>query len=161
MEVKLDTLAATFGPMKVYLHPGHLHIARRPSEITTVVGSCVAVCLWDRELHVGGMNHFVLPGTVGGPPSLKHGELAMNELIERMVKLGASARTLRARMFGGSCVIDAFRTAGTDLGSQNVRVARRLLSAHRIPILQEDVGGSSGRKIVFQTADGAATVKVL
>jgi chemotaxis protein CheD len=78
-----------------------------------------------------------------------------------MIKLGASARTLRARMFGGSCVIEAFRASGTDLGSQNVRVARRILSAHRIPILQEDIGGSSGRKIVFSTGDGATTVKVL
>jgi chemotaxis protein CheD len=150
-----------YDAQRYYLHPGNLFVTRSPVEITTVVGSCVAVCLWDRALKAGGINHYVLPGAIGTLATLRHGERAMNELIERMIKLGAGSRTLRARLFGGSCVIDAFRASGSDLGSKNVQVARRLLNAHRIPIIQEDVGGSNGRKIVFTTADGEALVKSL
>jgi chemotaxis protein CheD len=146
---------------RAYLHPGHLLVSVEPIEITTVIGSCVSVCLWDRELRFGGMNHFVLPGVVGGTPTLKHGEQAMNELLLRMLNSGASQRNLRARVFGGSCVIEAFRNAGTDLGSKNIQVAKRVLAAHRIPIVQEDVGGTAGRKLVFHTEEGNVVVKSL
>jgi chemotaxis protein CheD len=164
MDLKIEVPVPTetgYDAQRYYLHPGHLFVSRAPVEVTTVVGSCVAVCLWDRGIKAGGINHYVLPGSVGMAATLRHGETAMNELIERLIKLGAGSRTLRARVFGGSCVIDAFRASGNDLGSKNVLVARRLLSAHRIPIIQEDVGGSSGRKIVFSTADGEAIVRSL
>ena len=146
---------------RVYLHPGNVYVTTQPVYVTTVVGSCVAVCLWDRDLKVAGINHFVLPQVIGGAPSLKHGEVAMHALVERLFKLGASTRTLRARIFGGSCVIEAFRSSGSDLGSKNVAVARRVLGQHRIPILQQDVGGATGRKLVFHTEDGTVVVKAL
>jgi chemotaxis protein CheD len=150
-----------YGGNKVYLHPGQLYVTDQPIDITTVVGSCVSVCLWDRETKWAGINHYVLPAAIGGPPTMKHGDMAMHALIERLVKLGASTRTLRARVFGGSCVIEAFRGAGTDLGSKNVGVARRVLAHHRIPVLQEDVQGGQGRKLVFHTVDGTVDVKLL
>jgi chemotaxis protein CheD len=154
-------METAYGANKVYLHPGHLHVTQSPVDITTVVGSCVSVCLWDRASKLAAMNHFVLPNTMGDAPSLKHGEYATDALVERLVKLGAQLVNLRARVFGGSCVIDAFRNAGSDLGSKNVTVARRVLARHRIPILQEDVGGSVGRKLVFHTDDASVLVKLL
>jgi chemotaxis protein CheD len=152
---------SSYGAQKVYLHPGHVYVTDKPVDITTVVGSCVSVCLWDRTSKVAGMNHFVLPVPIGGPASLKHGELATESLIERLVKLGASVDKLRARVLGGSCVIEAFRNAGNDLGSKNAAVARRVLAHYRIPVVQEDVGGSTGRKLVFHTDDGSVLVKLL
>ena len=151
----------SFGANKVYLHPGHVHVTSRPVDITTVVGSCVAVCLWDRASKLAGMNHFVLPTTTGGAPSFKHGDYATQKLIERLIDLGAFVGNLRARLFGGSCVIEAFRSSGTDLGSKNAAMARRVLAQHRIPVLQEDVGGSNGRKLVFHTDDASVAVKLL
>jgi chemotaxis protein CheD len=145
----------------LYLHPGHLQLSEKATTITTVVGSCVSVCLWDRVSKVAGMNHFVLPSAMGGTSNLRHGDFAMGALIERLVANGAAERTLRARLFGGSCVIDAFRATGSDLGSKNVTVARRVLAQHHIPVLQEDVGGNRGRKLVFHTDDGTVTVKLL
>ena len=152
---------SAFGANKVYLHPGHIHVTETPIDITTVVGSCVSVCLWDRASTLAGMNHFVLPTTMSDGSSLKHGDYATEALVERLLDLGASPSNLRARLFGGSCVIEAFRSSGNDLGSKNVAVARRILGQRRIPILQEDVGGSAGRKLVFHTDDGAVTVKLL
>ena len=152
---------SSYGTHKVYLHPGQIHVTQTPIDITTVVGSCISVCLWDRASKLAGMNHFVLPTTMGDTSSLKHGDYATGKLIERLVALGASASNLRARLFGGSCVIEAFRSSGNDLGSKNVMVARRILALHRIPVLQEDVGGSAGRKLIFHTIDGAVTVKLL
>lgn len=151
----------TYGASKIYLHPGHVHVTATPVDITTVVGSCVSVCLWDRASKLAGMNHFVLPTTLGDAPSLKHGEHATEALVARLLKLGADVGNLRARVFGGSCVIDAFRSAGSDLGSKNVAVARRVLAQRRIPVLQEDVGGATGRKLVFHTDDGSVVVKLL
>lgn len=154
-------IETTYGANKVYLHPGHVHVTEAPVDITTVVGSCVSICLWDRASKLAGMNHFVLPVPMGDAPSLKHGEHATDALVERLVELGATVANLRARMFGGSCVIDAFRHAGKDLGSKNVAAARRALARHRIPILQEDVGGANGRKLVFHTDDATVVVKML
>jgi chemotaxis protein CheD len=152
---------SAYGAGRVYLHPGHVHVTSTPVDITTVVGSCVSVCLWDRSSKLAAMNHFVLPTTTGGPPSLKHGDYATQALVDRLLALGAVVANLRARLFGGSCVIEAFRTSGNDLGSKNVAMARRVLAQHRIPVLQEDVGGSSGRKIVFHTDDASVVVKIL
>jgi chemotaxis protein CheD len=157
----MSRLMTTDDARRAYLHPGHLLVSREPIEITTVIGSCVAVCLWDRDLRFGGMNHFVLPGVVGGAPTLKHGEQAMNELILHMLNSGGNQRNLRARVFGGSCVIEAFRSSGNDLGSKNVQVARRVLAAHRIPIVQEEVGGTHDRKLVFHSAEGSVLVQTL
>jgi chemotaxis protein CheD len=151
----------SYDAQRFYLHPGHLVVSRDPLAITTIVGSCVAVALWDRDLRLGGLNHFVLPSVLQGAPSLRHGDLAMNELIDRMINGGASTRTLRARVFGGSCTLEAFRGNANDLGSRNVEVARRILLAHRIPILQEEVSGPVGRKIVFHTVDGTVEVHPL
>jgi len=152
---------SAYGAHKIYLHPGHIHVAQAAVDITTVVGSCVSVCLWDRTSKLAGMNHFVLPTTLNGAASLKHGDFATQQLIERLLQLGAAPGNLRARLFGGSCVIEAFRSSGNDLGSKNAAVARRVLGQHRIPILQEDVGGSAGRKLVFHTDDGSVAVKLL
>jgi len=165
MEVKrapiLVPTETTYDSARVYVHPGHLHITDRSVAVTTVVGSCVAVCLWDRDIGWAGMNHFVLPAVIGGAPSLRHGDVAMRTLLERLLGHGATPKTLRARIFGGACVIEAFRASGNDLGSRNLEVARRALQQHRIVVVQEDVGGGTGRKIVFNTEDGSAVVKPL
>jgi chemotaxis protein CheD len=62
-------------PVRVYLAPGLLYASAGAAQVTTILGSCVAVCLWDSEGRVGGMNHFLLPE--GGPPSPRFGESAV------------------------------------------------------------------------------------
>ena len=146
----------------VYLHPGQLHASADPCTITTILGSCVAVCLFDRARGVGGANHYLLPYHAGhDQASPRFGNVAVQSLLARVLALGASRRDLEAKLFGGACVLEAFRTGDSHLGAKNVDAARALLRAEGIPVRAEDVGGSRGRKLVFHVDDGSALVKML
>lgn len=146
----------------VYLHPGQLHAAAGPCTITTILGSCVSVCLFDRTRGVGGANHYLLPYHAGQDQSSpRFGNVALQSLLARVLALGAARRDLEAKLFGGACVLEAFRTGDNHLGAKNVEAARALLRAESIPVRAEDVGGSRGRKLVFHADDGSALVKLI
>jgi chemotaxis protein CheD len=147
---------------KVYLHAGQLHAAAEPCEITTILGSCVAVCLFDPVLRAAGANHYLLPLRVGtAHASPRFGNVAIVDLVERMLALGCRARDLRAKIFGGSTLTGGARIASQALGEQNIRLARETLAERGIPITAEDVGGDRGRKIVVRTDEGIVFVKKL
>jgi len=145
-----------------YLHPGQIVASSEPCSVTTILGSCVAVCLWDGETGVGGINHFLLPHFAGnGSASPRFGNVAMDQLLAKLVDRGARREGLRAKLFGGACVLEALRGMGGSLGPKNVDLARRFLLDTGIPVVAEDVEGDRGRKLTFQTADGSATVRML
>src|SRR6266852_2866912 len=109
------------GARLLYLSAGHLYAASEPSHVTTILGSCVAVCLWDPRTRAGGLNHFMLPQDVGvncGTP--RYAAFAIRTLIEEMVALGAPPSRLQAKLFGGACVLASFAASGRDLGAKNV-----------------------------------------
>ena len=145
-----------------YLHPGKLFASAAPTAVLTILGSCVGVCLWDPKAAAGGMTHFVLPHGAGtGAAALRFGDVAIPELVQRLLDLGCKADRLQAKIFGGACVIAAFHHSGRHLGTNNIELARELLSESRIPVQAEDVGGRRGRKVIFQTDDGEAWVKTV
>lgn len=143
--------------MHVYLAPGRMFASAEAVRVTTILGSCVAVCLWDSEARVGGINHFLLPE--GVPASPRFGASAVPLLVTSVLEQGARRAELRARVIGGACVIDAFRA--TPLGTRNVEMARSRLQAELIPIVGEDVGGDVGRKLVFEVQTGETLVRPL
>ncbi len=143
----------------VYLHPGQAFIAAEPAELTTVLGSCVAVCLFDPAAAVGGMNHYLLPLEVHSEKSLRYGGQAMEHLLAGVLGAGGLRDRLQAKVFGGASVIDAFRHR--NLGADNVELALRFLERAGIPVLERDVGERGGRKLVFHTDSGVAWVKRL
>jgi chemotaxis protein CheD len=143
-----------------YLHAGQLLAFAAPTAITTVLGSCVAVCLHDPATKVGGMNHFLLPLHVERDRSPRFGTVAVPALIEAVVRAGASRKTLVAKVFGGASVIGAM-AQGRRLGEENAELALRLLEEARVPVLDKDVGGSRGRKVVFLVDEGTAWVRQL
>jgi chemotaxis protein CheD len=157
-----DQVLWTYSPLarakRVYLAPGQLFASADAVQVRTILGSCVAVCLWDLEAGVGGLNHFLLPH--GAPPSPRFGEHAVPQLLQRVLALGASRERLRAKLFGGACVLEALR-AGSALGSRNVEVAREQLSAAAIPVVAEDTGGDLGRKLVFEVQTGSAWIRAI
>lgn len=143
-----------------YVHVGQLFASREPRVVTTILGSCVSVCLWDPAAQVGGLNHFLLPQCVeNGISSARFGNVAIRDLLGEIGALGGARARLKAKLFGGASVIDAFQSPRGSLGMQNVELARRLLADAGIPIVAQDVGGTQGRKLVFQTNDGAAWVR--
>lgn len=150
------------GRARIFLQPGQLHVAGGPLAISTVLGSCVAVCLWDRELALGGMNHYLLPYHVNGPVDpWRYGAGAIDGLLAELERRGSWRSRLRAKVFGGACVLEAFQGQGRHLGERNVILARERLAELGIAIDAEAVGGNRGRKVIFHTDDGSAWVKTL
>lgn len=145
---------------QVYLHAGQLAVVTTPTAITTVLGSCVAVCLYDPIARVGGMNHFLLPHAVERERSARFGAIAVPQLIDAVVRAGACRGGLVAKVFGGASVIASMRP-GVTLGGENADLALRLLAEASIPVLDRDVGGNRGRKVVFLADEGTAWVRHL
>jgi chemotaxis protein CheD len=157
----LPLLAAASPRRNRYLQPGQLVACSEPTTVTTILGSCVAVCLWDHRRKLGGVNHYLLPyWSDGRELSARFGPIAIARTLDRVLALGGSSGDLQAKLFGGACVL-ALSTGGEHIGLQNVRVARERLTAAGVPIVAEDVGGNRGRKLVFHTDTGLALVKTL
>ena len=141
-----------------YLYPGTLFAHREPHLVTTVLGSCVSVCLWDAAARVGGINHYLLPLWNGdGLPTPKYGNIAIVKLIEKVQALGAGSKLI-AKVFGGASMWE--KTDGLlAIGQRNIELAAELLEQHRIHVVSSDLGGSVGRKIIFHTGDGTVLLK--
>lgn len=146
-------------PANYFLKPGYILVPDGPTMISTVLGSCVAVCLFDGVRKTGGMNHFQLPSTRRQEEATaRYGNVSTWALITMMIEGGSQVGNLEAQIFGG-----AFhpRTCLQNIGQENIRVARQVLTRKRIPIVSEDVGGEKGRKIVYHTGSNeVAVIKV-
>ncbi len=139
-----------------YVQPGHLYVALTPTALTTILGSCVSVCLWDEEEGVGGMNHFMLPQeTANGGKSARFGTYAMEELLNKVLGAGARRNRLHARVFGGACMFEQMRST-SHLGQKNVELALDFLSHRGIEVIEANVGGERGRKLRFHADQGTA-----
>lgn len=143
----------------VYLHPGQIYTTAETALVTTVLGSCVAVCLFDPVALVAGMNHFLLPSGPGGTNDLRYANIAMPRLLAAMTAKGAALDRVIAKVFGGACVIPGFSGARQAIGATNVAAAHQALAQSGIEIRAEQTGGKRGRKLLFHTGHGAAYVK--
>jgi chemotaxis protein CheD len=143
----------------VYLVPGQVMVSAEPVQVSTILGSCVAICLYDERAGLGGLNHFVLPDLSTVDPSPRYAGPAFRELLTRLRALGGRSAALQAKIFGGSDTLGF--SAETTIGARNVESARSLLALAGIPIVAEDVGGTVGRKLLFDTNGGAAWVRLL
>jgi chemotaxis protein CheD len=141
----------------VYLLPGGLHCAAEPTLVTTVLGSCVAVCLIDRARGLGGINHFLLPRG-SDQSSLRYGDVAIDHLVDGLMALGAKFATLEAKIFGGAAVLQLSQS-DFNVGLQNIDVALERLEHHRIPIIASRIGGTTGLAIRLFTKSGRVLVR--
>lgn len=126
--------------------------------MTTVLGSCVAACLWDAQQGLGGMNHFLLPEAPhGSAADERYGVQAMEMLINGLLKRGASRDRLRAKVFGG-----ARMTAGLmDIGARNGAFVRQFLTTEGIRLESASLGGERARRIQFWPVSGRARQHVI
>ncbi|MEZ6092671.1 MAG: CheR family methyltransferase [Pirellulaceae bacterium] len=130
---------------------GEVKASREPLCVTTLLGSCVAACLYDPINQVGGMNHFMLPesgGRVAGCPTL--GVHAMELLINEIMKLGGDRRRLEAKVFGGGAVVNSLQKTSM-IGQKNIDFILNFLDQENIPIKGQHLGGSQGRRVAFYT----------
>lgn len=141
---------------KYLLQPGFMCCLKRPGTLHAVVGSCVVVCLWDMRQRHGGMNHFLYP-VMRDPARATpcYGNVATLGLIRMMEEAGCRREDLVAQIIGGAC---RRHCPGDTLGARNVAAAREILIRKNIHIGSEDIGGTMGRKIAFDTATGHVMV---
>ena len=146
---------------RVTIHIGEMFASREPVVVETVLGSCVAACVYDPVSKIGGMNHILLPRRCQEDPSLaRYGEHAMPMLIERILKLGARKRHLQAKVFGAASVLRLDETR-LSVPRANERFVREFLAAHAIPLRGERLGGREPLKVRMFTASGKALVRAL
>lgn len=150
----------TFNVLAVKILPGEYHVADNNIMISTVLGSCVSVCVFDSLNGVGGMNHFMLPGNKleqgkSLDPSARYGSHAMELLLKHYTKLGGKRASLEAKVFGAGKVMDGM----SDVGRQNADFALEYLSSRNIQVVAVDVGNIYPRKVVFFPGTGRAYVK--
>lgn len=144
-----------------FLYPAALYASKDPIFINTILGSCVAICVWDPILKIGGMNHFMLPFWNGqGLASPKYGNIATEKLVQKMVQLGSNHRSLIAKVFGGGEVIEV-KHNNFNIGIRNIEVAFNALKEFNIPVKAQSVGGKNGRKIQFNTLTGEVKMKII
>ncbi|MFO0976192.1 MAG: CheR family methyltransferase [Planctomycetaceae bacterium] len=141
---------------------GELRASAEPARLTTLVGSCITVCLHDPVARIGGMNHFMLPDSAaGGRETATYGIHAMELLINQLMKLGANRRRLEAKVFGGANVLGRPLPSGSmlNIGERNARFAIEFLETENIPVRAQSIGGTRGRQVHFLTHTGQAFVR--
>jgi chemotaxis protein CheD len=164
------TLSAFSQPVTV-LHPGELIASAEDIIISTVLGSCVGVCLYDERLNLGGLNHFMLAGEFreghkrNDPSrfieeSARYGLYAMELLINELLKLGAVKKRLKAKVFGGACMFSSCEDGQiSSVPQANVAFALDFLKTEGIPVIKSDTGGRTARKIYFFPKTGKVLLK--
>lgn len=131
---------------------GEYRIAKEPEVVlSTVLGSCVAACIYDVESGIGGLNHFLLPGdSRGGSVELKYGSMAMELLINELLKGGARRSNMKVKLYGGAQI-----SAGlSDVGKKNIEFAREYVRREGFPVVDESLGGTQARRIHFRPHTG-------
>jgi len=135
---------------------GEWRVGRCPDDmVTTMLGSCIAACVHDPAAHVGGMNHFLLPGApdstaVRAP--CRYGGAAMDRLLEAVAEAGGQRDRLEVKLFGGARVIEA----GRDIGAENAAFALAYVARAGLTLTGQDLGGTLGRRVMFFPATGRA-----
>jgi len=145
---------------KLFVLPGEIALTKQPAIISTLLGSCVAVCLYNKSGKFGGMNHFMLPS--GGNKSMagKYGDYSTNKLISAMLKADPNKRNLEASVYGGGAVVGHLNT-GFEIGQRNIAVALELLKSNGIAVKKNRTGGDSGMKIFFDNHTGDVEVRMI
>ena len=133
---------------------GEYRISNDPTVVfSTVLGSCVAVCLHDPAIGLGGMNHFLLPKRSGREgENVRYGAYSMELMINGMLKQGARKDRLVAKLFGGA----RMSLSLSDIGASNGRFAHDFLADEAIPISAESLGGNAARRVRFWPVTGRA-----
>ncbi len=142
-------------PPRKFLRPGQYYAVKRAAMVETLVGSCVAVCLYNSKAGFGAMNHFLRarPRRSSVTDTGQYGVTATRHIVRAMLRIDDDPRHFRASVFGGAAVLKSGGAEG-GIGEANVEVARQVLREAGIRIVREEVGGTRGRRIKFNTTTG-------
>jgi chemotaxis protein CheD len=145
-----------------------MNVVKAPNIIrTSGLGSCVGVVIYDQQKEIAGLAHVMLPdSTLAKSEQLniaKYADTAVEELINRVIKFGGRKSALKAKLAGGAQMFQ-FSSSHSDImriGQRNVEAVKQQLRRFHIPIVSEDVGGSSGRTIEFNPKTGLLSIRTV
>jgi chemotaxis protein CheD len=148
----------------VKISPGEYYITARDMALVTVLGSCVAACIHDRALGIGGMNHFMLPDERFDSadvlsPSMRYGAYAMEVMVNELLKMGARRNYLEAKVFGGGNVLRGFTVS--NIGRTNADFVVNYLRTENIHLVAQDLLDNFPRKVYYFPRSGRVLVKQL
>jgi len=150
------------GELQVKVLPGGYYVGYGTVRIATTLGSCVAVCVRDPRVGVGGLNHFLLPqggdlgGEWGSSYATRYGVHAMEVLINEILKRGGCRSRLEFKLFGGGHVLRDLRS---DIGARNVEFVQRFMHTEGYRTRAEDLGGPWSRRVLYDLVSGRVRVK--
>ena len=141
---------------------GHHRISGRADDmLVTTLGSCVAACIHDPVARIGGMNHFLLPGSPAGGSgygmATRYGSVAMERLINDLLERGARRERLEVKVFGAARVIDT----SLDVGAANAAFVLDYVAREGLALVGRDLGGPVGRRVHFFPTTGKAFRRLL
>jgi chemotaxis protein CheD len=146
---------------KLFLYPGQLVVTKDEMEITTILGSCVSVCLFDPNGRIAGMNHFIMPVNDNYKSDIeKYGNTSLEFMLDKMLCMGSNQRDIVAKIFGGGELL-TYKNLNFNIGKKNFEAALDFICKHEIRIISKSVGGIMGRKIIFNTLTGIIRHKYL
>ena len=166
-EARIVYFERDFNRNAVKLLPGEFFVSGDDIVLSTVLGSCVSACMWDRVSQVGGMNHFMLPGDTGQTPggsdllglAGRYGVFAMEQLINELIKRGARKANLEAKLFGGGAVLRNFTSL--NVGERNAEFVLAFLRTEGIRVASQDLLDVFPRRVVFFPNSGRALCRKL
>jgi chemotaxis protein CheD len=147
----------------VTVNMGCLQIAREPVRLSAILGSCVGIALYDQESKIGGLAHVMMPQFPGnGEPKSKYADTAVPELLKKLFKAGAERSQLKAKLAGGANVLFNERDGQfSHISGQNITISQHALMSAGIEIIEEDVGGIIGRKMLVDLNNFEMSIKML
>jgi chemotaxis protein CheD len=140
-----------------------MKVESKPIELVTSVGSCVALCLHDSMNRCGGLAHVMLPNSAIAPQDFlpcKFADTAVPALAKAVREISGKESFLSAKIAGGANIFSDLNNNGFPIGVKNVNAVKAALKAHKIKLVSEDVGGSYGRRIAFNIANGAVKIRL-
>lgn len=151
----------------IKLLPGDFDVVSGDEMLVTVLGSCVAACIRDTKSGIGGMNHFLLPTENKknrannnwqdyDSAATRYGDLAMEQLINKIINLGGKRENLEAKIFGGAKM---FTTSLSDIGGQNIAFVNDYLKTEGIKVVKKDMAGTNARKVYYIPSTGDVFLK--
>ncbi|OHD53438.1 MAG: archease [Spirochaetes bacterium GWF1_51_8] len=143
-----------------FLNPGELIFSKKPVVIRTVLGSCVAVTLYDKVNKFGGMVHFLLPNSSNRGVSTKYGDVAVPTLINKFIQAGSKKQFLEATITGGAFIIFD-ESEIFFIGDRNIESAQQILRQNEIRVVATNTGGERGRRVLFNTETSKVEVSFL
>ncbi|HEY7639218.1 MAG TPA: hypothetical protein VH814_05805 [Steroidobacteraceae bacterium] len=146
--------------------PGEFYVTREDEVIDTVLGSCVAACIRNARLGIGGMNHFMLPRPAGAGDdawekiagrATRYGTASMEQLINSLLRAGGDRKELEVKIFGGGRVLSSL----SDIGARNVTFVHEFLRHEGLKIASEDTGDTCSRHVHYFPRTGRVRVRHL